>query len=96
MYNDVYLASALDGKVFKKLISGERTGNFETLRFFNTAIAWSPDEKQIAIPAKIGGEDALYVVNVPSGRSRRSCGLGSTRSTRPAGRLTGRRWRSWG
>jgi len=36
MYNDVYLASALDGQVFKKLISGEKTGTFETLRFFNT------------------------------------------------------------
>ena len=42
MYNDVYLASALDGKVFKKLISGERTPSFETLRFFNTSIAWAP------------------------------------------------------
>ena len=68
MYNDVYLASALDGKLFKKLISGERTGSFETLRFFNTSIAWSPNEKQIAIPAKVGGEDALYIVNVPSGK----------------------------
>ncbi len=67
MYNDVYLASALDGKLFKKLISGERTPSFETLRFFNTSIAWSPNEKQIAIPAKVGGEDALYVVDVPSG-----------------------------
>jgi Tol biopolymer transport system component len=76
MYNDVYLASALDGKVFKKLIEGERTGSFETLRFFNTAIAWSPDEKQIAIPAKIGGEDALYLVNVPSGKVTRKLRFG--------------------
>jgi Tol biopolymer transport system component len=68
MYNDVYLASALDGKQFAKLIEGERTGTFETLRFFNTAIAWSPDEKKIAIPAKVGGEDAIYIVEVPSGK----------------------------
>ena len=68
MYNDVYLASALDGKQFKKLIEGERTGSFETLRFFNTAIAWSPDEKKIAIPAKVGGEDAIYIVEIPSGK----------------------------
>jgi hypothetical protein len=71
MYNDVYLASALDGKVFTKLISGERTPTFETLRFFNTSIAWSPDEKQIAIPAKAGAEDALYLVDVPSGTIRK-------------------------
>lgn len=71
MYNDVYLASALDGKMFKKLISGERTPSFETLRFFNTNIAWSPNEKQIAIPAKVGGEDALYIVDVPSGKVKK-------------------------
>ncbi|HET9951157.1 MAG TPA: hypothetical protein VFS09_05110 [Candidatus Eisenbacteria bacterium] len=76
MYNDVYLASALDGKVFKKLISGERTGTFETLRFFNTSIAWSPDEKQIAIPAKAGGEDALYIVDIPSGHVRKKLKFG--------------------
>jgi hypothetical protein len=68
MYNDVYLASALDGKEFKKLIEGERTGSFETLRFFNTSIAWSPDAKEIAVPAKVGGEDALYIVEIPSGK----------------------------
>jgi len=76
MYNDVYLASALDGKVFKKLISGERTGTFETLRFFNTSIAWSPNEKQIAIPAKAGSEDALYLVDIPSGKVRKKLRFG--------------------
>jgi Tol biopolymer transport system component len=70
MYNDVYLASALDGKVFKKLVEGERTGSFETLRFFNTSIAWSPDEKMIALPAKIGGQDAIYLIEIPSGKVR--------------------------
>lgn len=68
MYNDVYAASALDGKVFKKLVEGERTPSFETLRFFNTSISWSPDEKQIALPAKVGGEDALYVLEVSTGK----------------------------
>ena len=67
MYNDVYLASALDGKIFKKLVEGERTGSFETLRFFNTSIAWAPDEKMIALPAKVGGQDAIYLIEIPSG-----------------------------
>ncbi|HEX7078667.1 MAG TPA: hypothetical protein VF363_09605 [Candidatus Eisenbacteria bacterium] len=68
MYNDVYLASALDGKVFKKLVSGERTGTFETLRYFNTSIAWAPDEKTIALPVKAGAEDAIYLIEIPSGK----------------------------
>jgi Tol biopolymer transport system component len=68
MYNDVYLASALDGRTFKKLVEGERTGSFETLRFFNTSIAWSPDETRIALPAKVGGQDAIYLIEIPSGK----------------------------
>jgi Tol biopolymer transport system component len=76
MYNNVYLASALDGKNFKKLVSGERTASFETLRFFNTSIAWSPDEKTIALPAKVGGEDALYLIEVPSGKVKRKLKFG--------------------
>ena len=91
MYNDVYLASALDGKVFKKLISGERTGTFETLRFFNTSIAWSPDEKQIAIPAKAGGEDAIYIVDVPSGNVRRRLKFGLDAIYSPAWSPDGQR-----
>ncbi len=68
MYNDVYLASALDGKVFRKLASGERTGSFETLRFFSTALAWTADESRVAFPASAGGQDALYIVEVSSGK----------------------------
>ena len=76
MYNDVYLASALDGKVFKKLVEGERTGSFETLRFFNTSIAWSPDESRIALPAKVGGQDAIYLIEVPSGKVKKKLKFG--------------------
>jgi len=64
LYNDIYMASTLDGKVLDKLVEGERTGDLESLRFFNTSIAWSPDEKYIAFPAKVGAEDAIYVYDV--------------------------------
>lgn len=64
LYNDIYLASAIDGRVISKLVSGERTGEFESLRFFTTSISWSPDERFIAFPAKIGARDALYIVDV--------------------------------
>src|SRR6267154_5819586 len=59
MYNDVYLASALNGKIFKKLVEGERTGSFETLRFFNTAIAWSADGNRIALATDEGPDTDL-------------------------------------
>jgi hypothetical protein len=76
MYNDVYLASALDGKVFKRLVEGERTSSFETLRFFSTSIAWAPDEKMIALPAKVGGEDAIYLMEIPSGKIKKKLRFG--------------------
>jgi len=76
MYNDVYLASALDGRIFKKLVEGERTGSFETLRFFNTSIAWSPDESRIALPAKVGGQDAIYLIEIPSGKVKQKLKFG--------------------
>ena len=75
MYNNVYLASALDGKVFKKLVEGERTASFETLRFFNTSIAWSPDEKMVAL-RQGGGEDAIYLIEIPSGKVKRKLKFG--------------------
>ncbi len=91
MYNNVYLASAIDGKVFKKLVEGERTASFEQLRFFSTSIAWSPDEKTVALPAKVGGEDAIYLIEIPSGKIRRKLRFGLDAIYSPTWSPDGRR-----
>jgi Tol biopolymer transport system component len=64
LYNDIYLASAIDGKALGRLVKGERAGNVESLRFLSTSLSWSPDGRRIAFPAKVGGEDALYIFDV--------------------------------
>lgn len=64
MYSSLYLASTRDGKILDKLIEGEKTGSFESLRFFNTSIAWSPCERYIAFPAKVGACDAIYIYDI--------------------------------
>ncbi|MFH1277966.1 MAG: hypothetical protein ABIK65_06280 [Candidatus Eisenbacteria bacterium] len=64
MYSNIYLARTSDGKILDKLVEGERTGSFESLRFFRTSISWSPDERFLAFPAKIGAEDAIYLFDV--------------------------------
>jgi Tol biopolymer transport system component len=64
LYQDLYLASAIDGEIQKKLVEGERSGSFESLRFLQAAFAWSPDQKYLTFVAKIGGEDAIYILNV--------------------------------
>jgi Tol biopolymer transport system component len=64
LYNDLYLASAIDGEVETRLIKGERTGSFEALRFLYTSIAWSPDGTRVALSAKDRGQDVVVVYDV--------------------------------
>jgi len=61
---DIVLASAIDGKIIDTLVEGERSGDFESLRYFYTSIGWSPDGTRIAFPSKKGGEDVLYLYDV--------------------------------
>ncbi|MGH2569731.1 MAG: peptidase S9, partial [bacterium] len=61
---DIVLASAIDGKILGRLVEGERSGDFESLRYFYTAIGWSPDGTRIAFPSKRGGEDVLNILDV--------------------------------
>ncbi|MGD8394634.1 MAG: BamA/TamA family outer membrane protein [Candidatus Eiseniibacteriota bacterium] len=70
LYNDIYLASAIDGKRLRKLVEGERTADFESLRFLTASMAWSPDQSTIAFAAKMGGEDAIYLVDAENGDVR--------------------------
>ncbi len=76
MYSDVYLAQTSDGKILAKLVEGERTGDFESLRFFSTSISWSPDERFIAFPAKVGAEDAIYIYEVEKRKVREKIRFG--------------------
>jgi len=82
LYNDLYLASAIDGEIDRRLIKGERTGDFESLRFFSTSISWSPDGRHLALPAKEGGEDVLVIFDVEENRQsyRHKVGLDGLRS----------------
>ena len=74
-YFDVYLMSAIDGQILDKLVSGQRTSDFEELHLLTPGIAWSPDGKKIALGVKAGGSDAISIVDVNSG-SREKIELG--------------------
>ncbi len=64
LYTDVYLASALDGSHEQRLLRGQRKEEFETFRFFRSAIDWAPDGEHIALVTRSGGRDRIIVVNV--------------------------------
>ncbi len=63
-FYDLWLASAEDGKVIRRLVKAARNPDYESLRFMHSSAAWSPDGHHIAFVAQAGGRDALYVYDV--------------------------------
>jgi len=58
-----YMLSAIDGKIIKKIIQGERSTEYEELHLLKPGITWSPDSKQLAFSAKSGHSDALFIID---------------------------------
>jgi Tol biopolymer transport system component len=72
---DIYLASAIDGKILRRLVRGEKSMRFEVIPSFRTSLSWSPDERQIAFVAKSGKGDVLYLLDVERARVTRKFAL---------------------
>jgi WD40 repeat protein len=67
-YTDVFLMSAYDGRVLRRIVRGERNVAFEAFPLLRTSIAWSPDGRRLAFVAGSQGKDRLYVVDSDDGR----------------------------
>ena len=70
-YMDIYILDAVSGKKIKRLVKGSRSINFEELKFLQPGITWSPDSKQIVIAVKAGAHDALYLIDVNTGKQEK-------------------------
>ena len=70
-YMDIYLLDAISGKKVKRLIKGNRSIDFEELKFLQPGISWSPDSKKIVIAAKAGSSDALYLIDIETGKQEK-------------------------
>jgi len=66
-YQNIYLMSAIDGKIIKTLIKGQRSESFEELHFLRPGMSFSPDGQKLVFSAKSGPWDAIYVVDIKSG-----------------------------
>ncbi len=66
-YTDIYVMSAFDGKVLHRVIRGERNYQYEAIPSYRSSITWSPDGSRLALTAKSGGSDVLYVVSARNG-----------------------------
>ena len=63
---DLYLADAKTGKVIRRLVSSGRDAHFESLRFIESAGAWSPDNRHLAFVTFSKGDNYLSIVDVES------------------------------
>jgi hypothetical protein len=63
---DLFLADASTGKVIRKLVSSDRDPHFESLRFIESAGAWSPDSRHLAFITFSKGDNFLSIVDVDS------------------------------
>ena len=63
-YFDVYLMDAIDGKIIKKLVEGNRTPDFEDLNILTPGLSWSPSGDKIVLSAKSNGYDVVYLIDV--------------------------------
>jgi Tol biopolymer transport system component len=73
-YDDVYLMSALDGKIIRRLIKGERSQDFESFHYLAASFSWSPDGDRVAVVSKHKDRDHIYLVDPDNGRVRRRIG----------------------
>jgi len=63
-YTEIYIISSIDGKVLKRLVKGERSGDLESLHSYVSGLSWSPDGKSLAFVSKSKGEDVLCLIRV--------------------------------
>ncbi|HVR37761.1 MAG TPA: BamA/TamA family outer membrane protein [Thermoanaerobaculia bacterium] len=61
---DLYLADAKTGNVIRKLVSSDVDSHIESLRFIESAGAWSPDATRLAFITFEKGDNFLTIVDV--------------------------------
>lgn len=75
-YFDVYVQSLSKPTDIKRVLSGGgASANFEELHLLTPGLTWSPDGKRLAIAAKAGKSDAIYVIDINTLDQERLGGL---------------------
>jgi Tol biopolymer transport system component len=70
-YFDVFVMNAADGSDARKIISGQRTPDFEELHLLTPGMSWSPDGKRLALAAKSGDQDAIILYDIEQEREEK-------------------------
>ena len=72
---DLYVADAATGKQVRRLSSSATDPHFDSLEFLNSAGAWSPDSRTLAIAATRRGRPIVALLDSRSGSVRRELAL---------------------
>ena len=64
---DVYVATTVGRPRVRKLIDGQETVQFESLRLLSPGLSWSPDGARLAVVVTSGASDGFALVDVESG-----------------------------
>lgn len=67
-YGSIYLASAITGKLMKKLIESGKSKGFESIYIMQGSICWSPDGENIAFVSRKANRDVIYIMNPYTGK----------------------------
>src|SRR5207245_277767 len=73
---DLWLADVETGRVKRHLVKSTQNNNYESLRFINSAGAFSADGRYFAIAAKRKDRDDLVLLDVERGREERRIHVG--------------------
>ena len=70
-YASIYIMSAIDGRILRKVVTGERSSHFEEMHWSRGSLSWSPGGSHLVFAAKHHDLDALYIVSAENGRIQR-------------------------
>jgi hypothetical protein len=72
---DLYLADAKTGEIKGRLFSADADPHLDSLRFLDSAGAWSPDGTRFALVVQTRGDNELAILDVRSRRIERQIGV---------------------
>lgn len=68
---DIYIADAGDGRILKRLVQGQLSREFESLRVLTPGLSWSPDGNTLAAAVRSGRSDAVILIDVTTEQTER-------------------------
>jgi Tol biopolymer transport system component len=81
---DLWLANGTNGQVRHRVLKSTWSSNYETYRFINSSVSWSPDGRFLTSAAKRGPKDDLLVIDVRRNRIERRIELPLAGITNPS------------